>query len=293
MKTILYISAVILFIVIVSCRHTNGKKQNAVAISDTSQINFDKKGQDRLEERKKMEEQDYADSLKLDEVLRDGLKIANQNISKNHFFEKYEVFPDGIQVTVEISLDYHFTKTNPHLVVRRDEPNSLHIDIYSKNDYKFEKAVSYKQWKTEYLNDTICDINGDGLNDFVVNWYGSTGCCLKAFSNVYLLRQDNKEFSEPFRFINPTFSPKEKVVRGVCYGHPGETEMYKYKWNGEKMDTLEYISHEKNGKGEKTGKILVSTNKPYGDKYKALKLLISVPAEYKKIEGYDWFTGDL
>ena len=131
---------------------------------------------------------------------------------------------------------------------------------------------------------------GDGLNDFVVNWYGSTGCCLKAFSNVYLLRQDKKAFSENFEFINPTFSPKEKIVRGVCYGHPGETEMYKYKWNGEKVDTLEYVSYERNEKG-KTGKVIISTDRPYGEKFKTLKVLNSVPTEYKKIEGYDWFTG--
>jgi len=79
----------------------------------------------------------------------------------------------------------------------------------------------------EYINDTIRDINGDGFNDFVVNWYGSNGCCLKAFSNVYLLRPDKKIFSNNLEFINPTFSPTEKIIRGVCYGYPGETEMYK------------------------------------------------------------------
>ena len=41
-----------------------------------------------------------------------------------------------------------------------------------------------------------------------------------------------KTISNNFEFINPTFSPKEKIIRGVCYGHPSETEMYKYKWNG-------------------------------------------------------------
>jgi hypothetical protein len=142
-----------------------------------------------------------------------------------------------------------------------------------------------------YVNDTIRDINGDGLNDFVVNWYGASGCCLKAFSNIYLLQHDKKAFTENFKFINPTFSPKEKIIRGVCYGHPGETEMYKYKWNGEQIDTLEYVSYEKNDKGEKTGKILISTDRPDGDKFKTLRVLNSVPKEYRKIEGYDWFTG--
>lgn len=42
----------------------------------------------------------------------------------------------------------------------------------------------------------------------------------------------------------------------------------------------------------KTGKIIISTDIPYGDKFKILKVLNSVPTEYKQIEGYDWFTGN-
>jgi len=291
MKTILNILTLGLLTTFFSCGQPNDKKNIAVVTTDTLQTGLDKKEKERLEKRREIEEQDNADSVRLDKVLQDALKIANQNISKDRFIEKYEVSPDSILVSVEINLDYHFTKTKSHLIIRRNEPSAIYIDIYSKGDNKFEKVVSHEQWTMTYVNDTIQDINGDGLNDLVVNWYGSTGCCLKAFSNVYLLRPDKKTFSENFEFINPTFSPKEKIIRGVCYGHPGETEMYKYKWNGEKVDTLEYISYERNEKG-KTGKIIISTNRPYGDKFKILKVLNSVPTEYKKIEGYDWFTGN-
>lgn len=291
MKTTLYILTLVLLSTLVSCGQPNGKKENPVVTTDTLQTTLDKKDQERLEKRKEIEEQDYADSLRLDKVLQNALKIANQNISKDKFIVKYEVSPDSIPVSVEINLDYHFTKTNPHLIIRRNEPSTIYIDIYSKRESKFEKVVSHEQLTMTYVNDTIRDINGDGLNDFVVNWYGSTGCCLKAFSNVYLLRQDKKAFSENFEFINPTFSPQEKIIRGVCYGHPGETEIYKYKWNGEKVDTLEFVSYERNENG-KTGKILISTDIPYGDKFKILKILNSVPTEYKNIEGYDWFTGE-
>lgn len=274
-----------------SCGKPNEKKSVAVVTTDTLQTTIDKKEKERLEKRKKIEEQDNTDSLRLDKVLQDALKIANQNITKNRFVKKYEVMPDSIPVSVEINLDYHFTKTYPHLLIRRNEPSSIYIDIYSKRDNRFEKVVSHEQWTMTYVNDTIRDINGDGLNDFLVNWYGASGCCLKAFSDVYILRQDKKAFSVNFEFINPTFSPKEKIIRGVCYGYPGETEMYKYKWNGEKVDTLEYVSYERNEKG-KTGKIIISTDRPYGEKFKTLKILNLVPTEYKKIEGYDWFTGN-
>ena len=145
----------------------------------------------------------------------------------------------------------------------------------------------------EYVNDTIRDINGDKIKDFVVNFYGVNGCCLKAFSNVYLLRSDKKMFSNVFEFINPTFSPKEKIIRGVCYGHPGETELYKYKWNGEQVDTIEYVSYEMNDKGRKTGKVIISKDLPYSDSNGTIKRLNSVPSEYREIYGYDWFTGNL
>ncbi len=274
------------------CEQPNEKKSVAVAMTDTLQTTIDKKEKESLEKRKEIEEQDNADSLRLDKVLQDALKIANQDITRDRFVKKYEVLPDSIPVSVEINLGYHFSKANPHLIIRRNEPDAIYIDIYSKGDRKFEKVVSHKQWALTYVNDTIRDINGDDLNDFVVNWYGATGCCLKAFSNIYLLRQDNRTFSENFEFINPTFSPKEKIIRGVCYGHPGETEMYKYKWNEEKVDTLEYVSYQKNDKGLKTGKVVISTDSPYDDKFKTLKVLNSIPTEYRKIEGYDWFTGN-
>jgi len=140
-----------------------------------------------------------------------------------------------------------------------------------------------------YVSDTVQDINGDELQDLVVNWYAATGCCLKAFSNVYLQRPDHS-FSSDLEFINPTFSPREKMIRGVCYGHPGETELYKYRWHGETVDTLEYVHLEKDKQGTKTGKVILSTAPPYGEGYRVLRILNAVPKEYRKIAGYDWFT---
>jgi len=292
MKTRLHILTFGLLMTLLSCGQPKEKKSVTVVTTDTLQTTIDKKEKERLEKRREIEEQDNTDSIRLDNVLQVALKIANQNINKGRFVKKYDVLPDSIPVSVEIILDYHFSKANPHLIIRRNEPGAIHIDIYSKGDNKFEKVVSHEQWAMTYVNDTIRDINGDGLNDFVVNWYGASGCCLKAFSNVYLLRQDKKAFSDNFEFINPTFSAKENIIRGVCYGHPGETEMYKYKWNGEKVDTLEYVSYEKNDKGVKTGKVVISTDRTFGDKFKTFKVLNSVPTEYRKIEGYDWFTGN-
>lgn len=293
MKTTLQIITFGLLTTFFSCGQPNDKKNITMVTTDTLQITLDKKEKQHLEKRKEIEEQDNSDSLMLDKVLKEALTISTQNISKDKFQKDYEARPDSqYSVKVEISLDYHFTKLYPHLIVRRHVPNAVYIDIYTKNGNTYEKVLSHEQWKMEYMNDTVRDINGDGFNDFVVNWYGSNGCCLKAFSNIYLLRPDKKTFSDNFEFINPTFSPKEKIIRGVCYGHPGETQMYKYKWTGEKVDTLEYISYQKSDKGIKTGKLIISTDQPYSDKNKILKIVNSVPTEYRKIEGYDWFTGN-
>ncbi|MBL7826692.1 MAG: hypothetical protein JNJ57_08685, partial [Saprospiraceae bacterium] len=81
------------------------------------------------------------------------------------------------------------------------------------------------------------------------------------------------------------------LIRGVCYGYPGETPMYKFGWRGEHVDTLEYVYFEKNSNGENTGKILVSKYPPDADIRQKVKRLNAVPNEYKTIEGYDWFTG--
>jgi hypothetical protein len=269
---------------------TNGNKNKEIDKYDSIQVNFDKKEAANFQKRRERERQEYADSLALDEVLKDALKIANQNIDKDKFITNYEVTPDSIPVSVEINIDYHFTAKNQHLIIRRIEPSVVYIDIYSKGDEQFEKVVSHEELTLAYVNDTIQDINGDGLKDFVENWYGQNGCCLKAFSNVFLLRQDQKAFSKNFEFINPTFSPKEKIIRGVCYGPPGETEMYKERWNGENVEVVEYVFYERNTKG-KTGKVIVSTARLNEDNFKILKVLNSAPNEYKKIDGYNWFTG--
>ncbi|WP_153796192.1 XAC2610-related protein [Foetidibacter luteolus] len=292
MKTITHILMAMLIFLLFGCRQSGHKKSSLKVLSDTSKANDYQKEQEYTKQRMIVQEQEKLDSLRLEKILSDALKIAVQNIDKNKFYNSYEIFPDKLgAVKVEINLAYHFTETNPHLIIRRNESANTYIDIFSKSNKQFTKVVSHQQWAMTYVNDTTRDINGDGLKDFVVNWYGSNGCCLKAFSDVYLLRTNKTSFSSSFEFINPTFSPIEKIIRGVCYGHPGQTEMYKYKWNKETIDTLEYVSYEKDDKGVKTGKFIISTDVNYGGHYRILKRLNSVPPEYKKIEGYDWFTG--
>ena len=234
------------------------QKVTAPISKKTETSNFEKFEKERLAKRKNIDKRYRKDSIQLDKILTEALNISTENISKNTFFKEYEAeFEEENTVKVTINTNFHFTKSQPHLIIRRHAPNEVLIDIYKKDNTAFKRVASHVQWSMTYVNDTINDINGDGLNDFVVNWYGASGCCLKAFSNVYLLKADKKEFSKNFEFINPTFSPKEKIIRGICYGHPGNTEMYKYKWNGEQVDTLEFESYEVKANEEKKEKIII------------------------------------
>jgi hypothetical protein len=116
-----------------------------------------------------------------------------------------------------------------------------------------------------------------------------SGCCRRNVYFVYLFRPQSGTFSRKYFFINPTFSPKEKLIRGVEYGQPGETPLYKYRWNGLRVDTVEYIYRVQQG-----GVAFMRTRKyrsglPGQKDGKALK---AVPMEYRHIEDYAWFLGN-
>jgi hypothetical protein len=136
-----------------------------------------------------------------------------------------------------------------------------------------------------YIKDTIFDVNGDNYKDFIVNWYPSSGCCRRDIYNVYLYIPNKKTFSIDYEFINPTFSAKEKIIRGVGYGHPGEVELYKYKWNGFRVDTIEFIYPDIKTKGQfiRTKTKRDSSNSNEGE------ILNLLPIEYQNINSVDWF----
>jgi hypothetical protein len=186
-----------------------------------------------------------------------------------------------------MKMDTLFSAKYKYLIIHRNSPSLINIDVYIKRDNKFEKVITHEESNLTYVNDTIQDVNGDGQKYFLVNWYGNNGCCLKNFYIVYLLHADNGTFSQNYEFINPTFSAKEKVIRGVRYGQPGETELYKFKWNGLKVDTVEYIYPDIRRKGH----YLKSDRLPYASKSAKETILKDVPTEYKNIYGYNWFLG--
>lgn len=279
----------LIIIFLISCGGSRKDKTQPVPNKDSSTVQSDSQ---RLKEIwRKRDSLDFADSIRMAGVLKEVLDLATKNINSPSFKKKFTAVPNGLYtVETRLAMNNFFSKDFKHLIVHMSQPSNEHVDvpgeyinIYVKQDSGFKQVLAHKEWAITYTNDTLQDVNGDGLQDLIVNGYGSNGCCLKAFAEVYLYLPQTGTFSEMYDFINPTFSAKEKVVRGVEYGHMGETSMYKYKWDGLGLDTLEYIYFEKNEEGKKTGKVIRKTTKE--------ERLKQVPAEYKHIYGYDWFTG--
>ena len=67
--------------------------------------------------------------------------------------------------------------------------------------------------------------------------------------------------------------------------------MYKFKWRGETLDTVEFISNERDEDRKRTNKVLVTTGRNYLGNVKVLKRLDRAPLEYRKLENYSWFEG--
>ena len=232
------------------------------------------------------------DSVKFEATLKNAVLNAQLKINNDTFYDSYTVNEETIPTQIELNFGTHFSPGIKHLILKATDPGLISIRIYKISDGKFVKVMNHQEGTITNVNDTIQDINGDELKDFIVNWYGSSGCCLKAFSEVFILQKDKKTFNPNIQFINPTFSPKEKVVQGVCYGFPGETEMYKFRFQGDQIDTEEYVSFERNQNRQKTGTILITNSRLHMDGVKVIKRMMQVPEEYYNINGYDWFLGD-
>jgi len=232
------------------------------------------------------------DSVRLAKALEKAEQLANTKIDLKVFRDTFETASDSSFILITtLTIDSFFNQKL--LRVYRETPSVVYNDLYFKKENEFTKVLTVETGPMTYVKDTVLDVNGDNREDYLINWYGSSGCCLKNFYDVFLLRDDDT-FSDKYTFVNPTFSPTEKVIRGVSYGHPGQTELYKYKWSNFEVDTVEYIYPYQNEKGEYLkGEYVKSRYVSWDKRYKREKSvkLKSVPNEYIDIYGYDWFMG--
>ncbi len=288
MKTTTNILTLVILTIIFGCGQTANQDVNSITQTDSILKTPSKNDLTKEERQKQIEEDNKIDSLRLDIALKDAFKVAQAEFKTDNFKKEYEIQPDDSSyiIKIEIEIGKLFKDNQKYFLLRRHVPWATYLDLYKVQNVKAEKLIYREQGGMTYIRDTIFDANGDGYKDFLVHWYPSSGCCRRDVYNVYLNQPDKGNFTNEYEFINPTFSANEKIIRGVEYGHPGEVGLYKYKWNGLQVDTIEFVYPDANNRGQ-----FIKTKKgAYRPTEKEGVVLKTVPKEYQKIESYEWFA---
>lgn len=224
-------------------------------------------------------------SFKLEFALIEALDKAKNHLDSSAYTLSFEskLKQSDHAIPVDIAYGPLFSAKSQHLLVRRRRGALLNFDLYLHSEDSLLSVFSYEMDLPFYTGDTIWDVNGDGYKDFIVTIYSTSGCCLRNGFEVFLGQKDRKSFlNESVFFLNPTFSPKEKVVRGVTYGWPGEAGLYKFRWRGNEIDTVEYIYQ---GDPEKE-----NYRRVRGSPEGKATVISRLPEEYKSITDYAYFN---
>jgi hypothetical protein len=267
------------------CNRTS-KKNNATVIATTDsypKMKVYTKEEQEIRQ-KEFDEEAKLDSIDLAKVLLKALNYADLNKSKSSF--KFEMDSDdtSFNVTTQLVYGYLFSKNKKHLLVRRLRPSSVICNIFLLKNEKFKLVTERVQEGLTFIDDTLKDVNGDSYKDYLVHWYPSSGCCRRNLYNVFLYLPETGQFTNDYKFINPTFYPLEKVIRGVGYGYMAG--LYKYKWNRLKVDTLEFVYLDTST----VDKFYITKKSDYNrPPLVKSKIVNKLPKEYEEIEDIDWF----
>lgn len=229
-----------------------------------------------------------SDSIKLAAALDSAFKIAKPQFARDSFLTAFVFYPGDstYDIRLELEIGHIFGDEGKYFLLRRTLPFATFLNVYQLKEGDAIEAISHEQGGMTYIEDSIADVNGDGFKDFLVHWYPASGCCRRDIFSVYLMIPQQDRFSGEYEFLNPTFSPEEQIVRGVGYDHPGEVGLYKYKWNGFDLDTVEYIYPDADDRERFT-----RTKRPLYKSRPEDKLVIKqVPSEFLTITSYDWFS---
>jgi hypothetical protein len=225
----------------------------------------------------------FANDIEVKNVFNNALTVAKKQQRQKQFKKNYNCVIDNMGATVNLELGYLFDAKLKYLIITINQINDVWVKIYSINQNQFKQILYKNEAKNTFIKSRILDVNNDGLKDYLWFSYPNSGCCRRNMYEVYLLLP-NKQFFKPYHFINPTFYPKEKAIRGLYYGYGAG--LYKYQWTGLKIDTLMHINPNPRDNLHKT---FVTFN------YKTKQEIIidSIPTEYQKIDDYDAFINQL
>ncbi len=221
---------------------------------------------------------DKNDSLFVDEIFSNALsKLKKSKLERG--YSKIDDFG-------EVTWGNLFDSNKKHSIIRMSFQNTHFVKIYELGK-KTKNILSINESEMEFISDTIKDINRDNFNDFVSVTYSSSGCCARANSSIWLYSPTDNTFIEGLNLLNIGETFDDKTSIGMTYGHPGEADLYKVKWNRKTYDYLEFLSK-------------IPLKKLYVRERKRMNKIIidtlnlnQVPREYRKYHRFDWFNDEI
>ncbi|RYD93358.1 MAG: hypothetical protein EOP50_11260 [Sphingobacteriales bacterium] len=119
---------------------------------------------------------DTADSLRLLPVLDSALAWTLQQRAAR-FRHEYETMTNDSLWNVHVSLAQGpiLVSNRTHLEVKVNTPGAVEIRFYERSKGHFRLLL--KADTDEPVSDTLRDVNGDGITDFLLSDYSSAGCC--------------------------------------------------------------------------------------------------------------------
>ena len=113
-----------------------------------------------------------------------------------------------------------FSKTKTHFVsdLATDERRYIVLAEISRDTIEILFIQEFGFIGTcEYM---VQDVTGDGINDFMLQWYPLSGCCPRDIRNILMF--DGEHFGKEIEIPNPKFDLDKKLVNNMSYGHIGE-----------------------------------------------------------------------
>lgn len=220
--------------------------------------------------------------LKEDSAARKDFIDGIYRRAEKHFEDKSFHKKDSFY---EISVGNILSRNQRHAFVKvLDRDRDFYFSLYLLSGNRGLPILSDTVGYLSYVSDSIADINGDGIKEFYRVTYSTAGCCRRNLFQISTLDPITGRLNAPIQLLNPTFYPKEKLIRGVEYGHSGEVPLYKAKWDGNKVAVIEYIYP----LAGKPGFFLKKRGHEYEDR-SPRDTVMGIPGEYRTVKDLDWF----